>query len=135
MWQPWTASKGDWVGGMTLELADNLLLATVDNVNLGTSYDIAPVDGLAVVNLTGSYAVHEGVGVAITAPLWLGHTEDLSALGQGVEGYGGSLNTARLWDLVALVDEAERGFGLSVVVATLITLLILFLICSPIRRD
>ncbi|MBK9365692.1 MAG: OmpA family protein [Deltaproteobacteria bacterium] len=115
MWQPWTASKGDWVGGMTLELADNLLLATVDNVNLGTSYDIAPVDGLAVVNLTGSYAVHEGVGVAITAPLWLGHTEDLSALGEGVEGYGGSLNTARLWVPVALVDEAERGFGLSVV--------------------
>jgi hypothetical protein len=115
VWQPWTATKGDWVGGMTLELADNLLLATVQDVNLGAAYEVAPVNGMAAVNLTGTFAVHDGVGVAITAPLWLGHTEDLSALGEDARGYGGSLNTARLWVPIALLDEAERGFGLSVV--------------------
>jgi hypothetical protein len=35
----------------------------------------------------------------------------------------------------ASIPVDEGSYGLSVVVATLITLLILFLICSPIRRD
>ncbi|MCK6524237.1 OmpA family protein [Myxococcota bacterium] len=115
LWQPWTATKGDWVGGLTLEGADNLLLASVQDVNLGTSYEIAPVDGLVAANLTGSYALHEGVGLAITAPIWLGHGEDLSAMGTPQRLYGPSLSTVRLWVPIALLDEAERGFGLSVV--------------------
>lgn len=115
VWQPWAATRGDWVGGMTLEVADNPLLATVQDVNLGVAYEVAPVNGLAAVNLTGAYALHDGVGVAFSAPLWLGHTEDFSALGEDARGYGASLSTARLWVPVALVDESERGFGLSVV--------------------
>lgn len=105
-WSPWNSAAGSWNTSVTWEYANTLLIRQITEGDSVTT-DV-PVSAMLGANLSGTYAVSDRWGLALTAPVWVSQRDTSGAV-------GGGLGTWRAWAPVALRTPAEGGFGLGVV--------------------